>query len=107
MLNRMRETIPKLRSDNIKNSTKNLTIVSEVLKNNLFLVKKKSTAIQLWSQTTHARSSYTVHSDRGILTSDCLRYLPDPQLAAAVLAQLVERLTAGQEVNGTILKVLK
>ena len=42
MLNRMRETIPKLRSDNIKNSTKNLTIVSEVLKNNLFLVKKKA-----------------------------------------------------------------
>jgi len=40
MLNTMRETIPKPRSDNIKNSRKNLTIVSEVLKNNLFLVKK-------------------------------------------------------------------
>ena len=45
MLNRMRETIPKLRSDNMKNLRKNLTIVSEVLKNNLFLVKKKKKAL--------------------------------------------------------------
>ena len=38
------------------------------------------------TQTTHASTSYTdLHSDRGILTSDCLRYLPHP-LDAAVLA---------------------
>ena len=49
---------------------------------------------------------HRLHSDRGILASDCLRYLPHT-LTAVVLAQLVERLTAGQEVNGTILKVLK
>lgn len=66
MLNTMREAIPKLSSDNIKNSRKNLTVVSEVLKNNLFLVRKALpySLHLIWSHRQHTlvllTQTYTV-----------------------------------------------